>query len=197
MPSRVLWRRSQRPTPTVDGDDDLEQPEGRVLPALDEGQLGRGEEDVGREELLAVAAEDGEELVGDDDRDADRHQRLAELLALHPAKEHDLQDDAEGRGGGDAGCKRDRPGVGIAGVIERVEDRDADIGADQHERAVRHVDGAHQPEDQREADRDDEVERRDGQPVQRHGQEHLQRHRKWNPGNGEQPRPKAAMRVIP
>ena len=41
-----------------------------------------------------------------------------------------------------------------------------DVAAEQEERAVRHVDDAHQAEDQREAARDDEVERGGGDPVQ-------------------------------
>ena len=48
-----------------------------------------------------------------------------------------------------------------------------DVAAEQEERAVRHVDDAHQPEDQREAARDDEVERRGGDAVQERDQEVL------------------------
>ena len=38
----------------------------------------------------------GEHLVGDDDRDRDRDQRLAQLLALVPAQEDLLDDEADG-----------------------------------------------------------------------------------------------------
>ena len=48
-----------------------------------------------------------------------------------------------------------------------------DVAAEQEERAVGHVDDAHQPEDEREAARDDEVEPGDGHPVQHRDQEVL------------------------
>jgi hypothetical protein len=48
-----------------------------------------------------------------------------------------------------------------------------DVAAEEEERAVRHVDDAHQAEDEREPARDDEVERRGGDAVQRRDQEVL------------------------
>ena len=46
-----------------------------------------------------------------------------------------------------------------------------DVAAEQVQRPVRHVDHAHQPEDQREPARDHEVQRREREPVERDGRE--------------------------
>ena len=55
-------------------------------------------------------------------------------------------------------CVEDDRGVGTARDDPPLH-VDRDVGGDEVERAVRHVDDAHQPEDQREAARDDEIER--------------------------------------
>ena len=122
-------------------------------------------------DVLGDAAEVGEHLVGEDDRDRDRDQRLAQVLALVPAQEELLHHDAR--------APRSASVPTIAGTIQWVRltwalvspneppsptmlplELQRDVAAEQEERAVRHVDDAHQAEDEREAARDDEVERR-------------------------------------
>ena len=55
---------------------------------------------------------------------------------------------------------------GAAAADHAALDLQRDIAAEQEERAVRHVDGAHEPEDEREPAGHDEVERRCGEPVE-------------------------------
>ena len=85
-------------------------------------------------------------------RDGD--QRLAQVLALHPAEDGELQHDAEQRDDHEGRHQGEDPASGPA------RDLVAEIAAEQVERAVRQIDVAHQPEDQREAARHQEVERR-------------------------------------
>ena len=79
---------------------------------------------------------------------------LAQVLALHAAEDDDLQHDAEQRDDDEDDDEGAEPGAGH--VAELV----ADVAAEQVERAVGKVDVAHQAEDQREAARDQEIERR-------------------------------------
>ena len=69
------------------------------------------------------------------------------------------------RRGGEAGGDREQPRAGALG------DEEADVAAEQVQRAVREVDVAHQPEHQREAARDDEVERAEREPVEQRDEE--------------------------
>ena len=63
----------------------------RVLDAGDV-QVDELVERAGPRDVLGDAAEVGEHLVGEDDRDGDRDERLAQVLALVPAQEHLLHD---------------------------------------------------------------------------------------------------------
>ena len=110
--------------------------------------------------LVHLAGEGPQQQVGDHDRQADRHQRLAQVLALHAAQDQHLDQQADDRRGEHARGDREDPPAGPLG------DDEADVAAQQVERAVREVDVAHQPEHEREAARDDEVERRERQPVE-------------------------------
>ena len=107
-----------------------------------------------------------DDLVGDDDGYGDRDERLAKVLALVPAQQELLDTEPEH---GDA-RHRDEP---RHHPLERVhllpgqEEPGArhpllylvrDVAAEEVERAVGHVDDAHEPEDEREPARDDEQE---------------------------------------
>ncbi len=48
----------------------------------------------------------------------------------------------------------------------RLLDVDGEVGGEQEERTVRHVDGAHEPEDQGEARRNDEQQAGEGEAVE-------------------------------
>ncbi len=122
-----------------------------------------------------------EHLVGDDHGDRDRDQRLPQLLALVPAEEHlldDQTDDADHRHrderredplpGVDLGARDGEPGTGHL-LLHLVRD----VPAEEVERPVRHVDDAHEAEDQREPARDDEQQTGEGEPVQERPREAL------------------------
>ena len=109
----------------------------------------------------------GEHLVGDDDRERDRDQRLPQVLALIPAQEallHDDSDDgdtgARSDGGhdplphGNLGAQQPEPGVRV--VDQPLLQVIGDVAAEQVQRPVRHVHDPHQPEDEREAAGHDE-----------------------------------------
>jgi hypothetical protein len=88
--------------------------------------------------------------AGDDEDGRERRQ--------HPLREADL---------------RAREAERAAASDHVALDAQRDVAAEQEERAVRHVDDAHQAEDQREPARDDEVQRRRGEPVEQRDQEVL------------------------
>ena len=134
-------------------------------------------------DVLRDSAEVREHLVGEDDRDRDRDQRLAQVLALRPAEEELLHHEARGCDDCDPDERRQDPvrevdlralqAEGASLADHAPLDRERDVAAEQEERAVRHVDDAHQPEDEREAARDDEVEAGGGDAVQHGDQEVL------------------------
>ena len=134
-----------------------------------------------RLDVLRDSAEGGEHLVGEYHRQCDRDQGLPEILTLVPAQEDlldhhadhpdDRRRDKEGDDpaeqavlGGPGPAQRQAE----AGVLREpgVLHLEREVAAEQVERAVRHVHHAHQPEDQREAARDDEEERREGEAVE-------------------------------
>ena len=148
--------------PQADADDDRgeqhEQAIGREL--LDHRQHGRAVDPGRRIEGVDLAAEGPQHQVGEDDRQADRHQRLAQVLAFHEAEDEHLHQQAEDGGRQEARRDREQPRAGV------LADDPADVGAEQVERAVREVDVPHQAEDEREAAGDEEVERGERQAVE-------------------------------
>jgi hypothetical protein len=98
--------------------------------------------------------------VGDHHRKADRHHGLAQLLALHAPEHLVLQHEAERRHDHEHHREGEQPRPG------RLRDLEAEIAAQQIERAVREVHVAHQPEDQREAGGDEEIERAERDPPE-------------------------------
>ena len=134
-------------------------------------------------DALGDAAEVVEHLVGEDDRERDRDQRLAQVLALVPAQQHLLQHDADEADEQRADDERHDP-VDDADLRARKAERAAladqvalqaerDVAAEEEERAVRHVDDAHEAEDQREPARHDEVEAGGRDAVEHHDDEVL------------------------
>jgi hypothetical protein len=113
----------------------------------------------------ATAAEAHDHLIGEDHRDGDRDQRLAQVLALVPAQQQLLHHEPHGAAGG--GRER-RGGPPPEAVLDQLQ---REIAAEQVQRAVGHVDHAHQPEHEREPARGDEVERGQAEPVERHDHE--------------------------
>jgi hypothetical protein len=102
-----------------------------------------------------------------------RDQRLPELLALVPAQEDLLDDEPEDGDAGRGGERREHPLEGVhlgardrePGARHLLLDVVGDVAAQQVERAVGHVHDPHEPEDEREAARDDEEQPGEGQPV--------------------------------
>jgi hypothetical protein len=90
--------------------------------------------------------------VGEDDRQRDRDQRLAQLLAEVPAQEHLLDREAQ-HGHAERGDERRQPPVGDAG-----REFESDVAPEEVQGAVRQVHDSHQAEDQREPAGADEVE---------------------------------------
>ena len=79
-----------------------------------------------------------EKMIGQ----SERHQRLTQILPLHPPKDEKLHGDADDRGANEGDDVAEQPRSGqFAGLI-------AHIAAEQIERAMRQVDIAHQAEDQ-------------------------------------------------
>ena len=109
------------------------------------------------------SAEPGEHLIGEDEGERDRDQRLAELLALVPAQEDEIEGEADEADDERRGDDADAPAHDVVAL-----ELECGIGAQQVERAVGHVDDSHEAEDEREAARDDEVEAREGEPGERH-----------------------------
>ena len=105
-----------------------------------------------------------DDLVGDDDGDRDRDERLAQVLALVPAQQELLHGEPEH---GDA-RHRDEPRhhpLPRVHILSGQEDPGArhpllhlvgDVATEEVEGAVGHVHDAHEPEDEREPARDDE-----------------------------------------
>ncbi len=135
----------------------------------------------GPRDVLRERSEVGDHLIGEDDRNRDRDQRLPKLLTLVPAEKHLLHAET-----GDADARRcdERRHEPLPPADLRAEEPERritadevplelerDVAAEQEERAVGHVDDAHEAEDQREAARDDEVETGRGDGVQERDQE--------------------------
>ena len=126
-----------------------------------------------------VPREVRDHLVGDDHRDGDRDQRLAEVLALVPAEQQLLHDQAEDRDHAHAtssGSTHSQVFTSLA-CSEKpcaghpLLDLVRDVAAEEVEGAVGHVDDAHQPEDQREAARDDEEQAGERERVEQREEE--------------------------
>jgi len=85
---------------------------------------------------------------------------LAQVLPLHPAEHDNLQKDSE------SGHKDEGHREGEQPVAGPVGDDEAEVSAEEIERAMRQVDVAHQTEDQREPAGDEEIEPAEGDPVE-------------------------------
>ena len=131
----------------------------------DERHLDRPAEPGRHRHLVEVAAPAPQHQVGEDERDRDGDQRLAQVLPLHPAEDRELQHDAEQRDDHEGGDQGEDPASGA------VRDLVAEIAAEQIKRAVRQIDVAHQPEDQREAARHQEIEPAERDAVEQRAQE--------------------------
>ncbi len=113
-------------------------------------------------------------LVGDDHRDGDRDERLAEVLPLVPAQEELLHGETEDADADHRDEPRDDPleRAHLGATAARTRTRHlllhlvGDVAAEEVEGAVGHVHDAHEPEDEREPARDDEEQARERQPVE-------------------------------
>ena len=120
----------------------------------------RARQIVGRVDLDRVPAPDPHHEVGEDDRKSQRDQRLAQVLALHAAKDQELHGDADQGATNKRNDVAEQPGAGpLSGLV-------AHIAAEQVERAVRQVDVAHQPEDQGEAGGDQKIKSAESDAVE-------------------------------
>ena len=175
IPKRVRWIIAQRASPTAIATSRTKIRK-KGYERSDNGEVDALREDVGRRERLGDPAEVGERLVGDDDPDRDRDQRLSQVLPLVPAQEellHDEPDHADAERGDD---ERDDPvpearlrraeGRGRLAAGQSRLQLEREEAGEHVQRAVRHVHHAHEPEDEREAARDDEVEAGEREAVQ-------------------------------
>src|ERR1700728_272477 len=160
----------RKPHPDADEDrgGEYDEPHARILKKNRVAAGFDGNDDRGRHrthqivrrvDLDRIPAPDPDHQIGEDDRKAERDQRLAQILPFHAAKDEELHGDAD-YGAAD---KRDdvaqEPGAGPFGRLV------AHVAAEQIERAVRKVDVAHEAEDQREAGSDEKVESAERDPV--------------------------------
>ena len=95
MPMRVRLSHSHSNTPTTSAIAEHEQAAGGVALAEDLEEVGDRRRP---DHPLGETAEAGQHLIGEDHRDRHRDQGLAEILALVPAQEHLLDDEAEDGG---------------------------------------------------------------------------------------------------
>ena len=158
-----------------DRDPEDEEPGDRVL---DVGEMDRNApiEHSRPGDVLGKGAEVRDHLVGQDDRDRDRDQRLPELLTLVPTQEQLLhrKTDEPDRHRRDHRRNEPLPEAHLraqdaeGGVLtdELALELQGDVAAEQEERAVRHVHDPHQPEDEREPTGDHEVHASGGEAVQ-------------------------------
>ena len=111
-------------------------------------------------DLPGISAEAPQHQVGEHDRNADRHQRLAKVLPLHPPEYGDLEDDAKERGDDESGDEADQPGT--AGLDRQI----AEIAAQQVDRAMREIDVSHQAENEGEPACNEEIKTTERDPVE-------------------------------
>jgi hypothetical protein len=100
---------------------------------------------VGRVDRVGLPAPDPQQDVGDHHRQPDGHHGLAQFLALHAPENLVLQQQAERADHDEHDRKGQQPRPGS------LRDLKPDIATQQIQRAMRQIDVAHQPEDQREA----------------------------------------------
>ena len=194
MPMRVRWMTSHKRDADHDRRGEHDEAKERIghrhgVAVGTEGEHDRGDhravEPFGDGELVGLAGPHREHEVGGDDGDADRHQRLAQIVALHAAEDEDLHQGADGRRREEAGGDAEEPQAGPARHLE------ADIGAEEIERAMRQIDVAHQPEDEGEAAGDEEIEAGERDAVEDGGDEQLfradERDQPVRPDGEEQP----------
>ena len=159
-----------------DGGDEDDQAHHRILQVDrlargfdrgDERQLDRADQRARRLDLVEIAAEGPQHQVGEHDRQPDRHHGLAQILPLDAAEDEDLQGDADQRHDDEGGDEAQQPRSG------RDAHRVADVAAEQIERAVGEIDVAHQPEDQGEAARHQEIQAAERDAVEDRAEEHF------------------------
>ena len=126
----------------------------------DDRGRGRPQQIVRCIDLDRIAAPHPDHKIREDDRQTECDQRLAEILALHPAKDEELHGRSDGGATKEGDDVAQEPRVGpLRGLV-------AHIAAEQIERAVREVDVAHQAEDQREAGGDEKIEAPESDAVE-------------------------------
>ena len=138
-------------------------------------------EHSGPGDVLGKGAEVRDHLIGQDDRDRDRDQRLPKLLTLIPTQEQLLHGKADEADRQRREHRRNEPLPEAhlraqeteRGVLtdELALELQRDVAAEQKEGPVRHVHDPHQPEDEREAAGDHEVHTRGGEAVQQRDDE--------------------------
>src|SRR5262249_46397763 len=132
-----------------------------------ERKIDRPAQPNGGLDLPRVSPERPQHQVGEHDRDADRDQRLPQLLPFHPAKNEDLEKNAEERGNDESDHEAEEPGAGS------VDGHVSEIAAQEVDGAMRQINVAHQAEDQGEPARDQEIEPAKRDPVQARVKEEL------------------------
>jgi hypothetical protein len=112
-----------------------------TLDGCDERKLHRPAQPDGRLYLPRISAEAPQHQVGQHNRNADRHERLANVLSFHAPEDRDLQDDADEGGDDKSHDEAQEPRAG------RIDRQVAEIPAQEIDRAMCEIDIAQQAED--------------------------------------------------
>ncbi len=152
-----MQEKPQRDEHEAAGQED-EQP---ILRIVDAEHLHDAAQRLGHRHREGVAAPDHQRHVVEDERDAEREQHLAQLVAAHEAQQPFGEHEPGDRDGDD----RRHAAEDEAAAPHRHGE--ADIAAEQVERAVGEIDDAQQAENQRESARHHEQQRRERQSVEK------------------------------
>ena len=147
-PNEVLCSSSQTPTQDRGDDGEDQQAIAREQEVAEEDRAAKRLRDRGRDRRRAP---DNPDRLFGDHGEPERHQQAQDRIGVvEPAQDEALEENAEQRHG-------DRRQHHRRTEAEIFRDLDGDVGAERIERAVREIDDAADAEDQRQAERDQEV----------------------------------------
>jgi hypothetical protein len=150
----------QEPEPEADGDGDADD-EDAVQREHGAPHSQRARESGGHGQVVRIASPDQKRQVLEDQREADGHEHLPQVLAPQPAQEDALHGHPDQRDGHGGGQHRHRE------ASRAKRHRQPKVAAQHEVGAVGHVHDAHDAEDQREPARQQEEQRAVRQPVER------------------------------
>ena len=147
-PNEVLCSSSQTPSSTTATTARMQQAVAREQEVAENDRAAKRRRNRGRQRRRAP--DDADRLFGDH-REAERHQQAQDRIGgVEPAQDESLEQDAE-QGDSDRRQHDRRAEAEIFGDLDR------NVGAERIERAMRQVDDAADAEDQRQAERDQQI----------------------------------------